>query len=1100
MIIGNIIFLASYVAPKPEEVEYWIDLTANPYGGVIKYYDGKDWIKLDQNSIAEDYNRLRNKPTLNGVTIEGDKTSEDYNIPTPEAVNEVLDEFRNEITVIDNKVTEIVDKVNQHDTDITEIKEDITDINNVLENLIGESASEVIDKFNEILAFLDGYTDDQTLKGILDDLEAKFNTLIEGVEDDIDLAKKELTAQINSVQDSLDNHVTDYNNPHKVTKVQVGLGNVDNTSDMNKPISTLVQQALDYEATVREETDDELFSRINNIDGEIDSIGNTFITEISDFSQTTDGVNLNYTRRTRQSIDDEFTDENITKKISNATSQSHGTMSSTDKSKIDRINTTNFNLLTPVVDTETIKIDYTKTDVNTGTGDTQTLTISTATSTTAGLMSAADKQALSNIGETYIPLSQKGQANGVATLDESGLVPASQLPSYVDDVIEVYADFDKNPDGTLTDIVLYYDAEHQQPVTGEAGKIYIDITVRTAIQTRMLSTEDTLSLLTDELSRFIIDEKSTEEEPVFGNYQFRWTGTTFAVINASTVIGEVTGTAYDGGKGKYLYDKVSVIDADIQTEGSFRKADADVLNTSKEYVDTQLENINTVISEDFYTKNESDDRYLKLTGGVLTGSLKLRTSNVAQLWLESSTDSVLGRIQLSGGNWSSILLYDNYDVRSGLVTESNGVGLITENREVCISSNSTVSSNMPTTGIIVTDRTLHSNTNGGVTLGTNNNKFRDLYLSSNAYIDGSVRPTQGVIIPDSSDDYVVLAGGGTKALSEITVGREFASIEILGSAKEGAEPEGYIDFSRNGDNSSNFLYRIMTSDAGLDFKAYSDGSSPDRTILRITSTKGLKIGTSLHTFGLTKNDNNSIESAGHALVFNGVGGYCHKSYYFLAGNGAQGITKSAVYIGNCSAVTGVVDINTDVRLTHQFLPEGNAIHTGSCKAVFFAMDPNDNSRGLVVNDQTILRGNVSGDTVLSCTDGRTIYLRPKGTTSSTNQFTISGSTVQMNGQINASSGFYEQSDIRLKNNITTITTTKDIQLIQFNWKESGKLSYGVIAQDVEKDYPELVSTDRDGFKNVNYDALLCVKVAQLENKIKQLKKELEGLKNGCNNI
>lgn len=1028
MIIGNIIFLASYVAPKPEEVEYWIDLTANPYGGVIKYYDGKDWIKLDQNSIAEDYNRLRNKPTLNGVIIEGDKTSEDYNIPTPEAVNEVLDEFRNEITVIDNKVTEIVDKVNQHDTDITEIKEDITDINNVLENLIGESASEVIDKFNEILAFLDGYTDDQTLKSILDDLEAKFNTLIECVEDDIDLAKKELTAQINSVQDSLDNHITDYNNPHKVTKVQVGLGNVDNTSDMNKPISTLVQQALDYEATVREETDDELFSRINNIDGEIDSIGNTFITEISDFSQTTDGVNLNYTRRTRQSIDDEFTDENITKKISNATSQSHGAMSSTDKSKIDRINTTNFNLLTPVVDTETIKIDYTKTDVNTGTGDTQTLTIPTATSTTAGLMSAADKRALSSTGGTYIPLSQKGQANGVATLDESGLVPASQLPSYVDDVVEVYADFDKNPDGTLTDIVLYYDAEHQQPVTGEAGKIYIDITVRTAIQTRMLSTEDTLSLLTDELSRFIIDEKSTEEEPVFGNYQFRWTGTTFAVINASTVIGEVTGTAYDGGKGKYLYDKVSVIDADIQTEGSFRKADADVLNTSKEYVDTQLENINTVISEDFYTKNESDGKYLKLTGGTLSGNLTVANSTSASIHITPAKDTA-GEVRINGGGWSSILLKDNGDIESGLCTSSNGIGLVTQNKVVFISSGAKVSSAMPLTGIAITGTSLYSNTTGAVTLGTSSRKFSDLHLANNAYIDGSVRPTQGVIIPDSSDDYVVLAGGGVKALSEIKT-REYPSLEIIGSNQDGAEPNGYIDFSYDGDNSMNFQYRIMANSSELAIKCYSENNKSDQTVFSVTSDKYIYIGNDTHNFGISTNDVSCIKTEGHALVFNGRGGYANKSYYFLGGCSSQGTTNANLYIGNCKKVDAINDIYNDVTLTHTFSSNGNAIHVG-----FVA----------------------------------------------------------------AASGFYETSDIRLKTNISEINNTSEIKLVQFDWISSGKHSYGAIAQDVEKNYPELVSEMEDDgqtYKTINYDALLCLKVAQLENKIKLLQKELEELKNG----
>lgn len=49
---------------------------------------------------------------------------------------------------------------------------------------------------------------------------------------------------IDAVQDNLDDHVGDKNNPHDVDKSQVGLGNVDNTSDLNKPISTATQQAL----------------------------------------------------------------------------------------------------------------------------------------------------------------------------------------------------------------------------------------------------------------------------------------------------------------------------------------------------------------------------------------------------------------------------------------------------------------------------------------------------------------------------------------------------------------------------------------------------------------------------------------------------------------------------------------------------------------------------------------------------------------------------------------------------------------------------------------------------------------------------------------
>ena len=48
---------------------------------------------------------------------------------------------------------------------------------------------------------------------------------------------KETTDKVNS-------HISDFNNPHKVTAEQVGLGNVDNTSDLNKPISTATQTVL----------------------------------------------------------------------------------------------------------------------------------------------------------------------------------------------------------------------------------------------------------------------------------------------------------------------------------------------------------------------------------------------------------------------------------------------------------------------------------------------------------------------------------------------------------------------------------------------------------------------------------------------------------------------------------------------------------------------------------------------------------------------------------------------------------------------------------------------------------------------------------------
>lgn len=114
-----------------------------------------------------------------------------------------------------------------------------------------------------------------------------------------------------------------------------------------------------------------------------------------------------------------------------------------------------------------------------------------------------------------IPLSQKGAAGGVAELDNSGKVPAAQLPSYVDDVLE-YASLSAFPD------------------TGEDGKIYI--------------AEDT-------------------------NRQYRWSGTQYVEISSSLALGETSSTAYAGNKGKQNADDIAAIKA-----GTVKAGDASKLN------------------------------------------------------------------------------------------------------------------------------------------------------------------------------------------------------------------------------------------------------------------------------------------------------------------------------------------------------------------------------------------------------------------------------------------------------------------------------------------------------------------------------------------
>lgn len=84
-----------------------------------------------------------------------------------------------------------------------------------------------------------------------------------------------------------------------------------------------------------------------------------------------------------------------------------------------------------------------------------------------------------------------GQPNGIATLDGSGQIPSSQLPSYVDDVLE-------------------YSSRTNFPATGETGKIYV--------------ATDT-------------------------NLTYRWSGSTYVEISQSLALGETSSTAYAGDKG-----------------------------------------------------------------------------------------------------------------------------------------------------------------------------------------------------------------------------------------------------------------------------------------------------------------------------------------------------------------------------------------------------------------------------------------------------------------------------------------------------------------------------------------------------------------------
>lgn len=132
-----------------------------------------------------------------------------------------------------------------------------------------------------------------------------------------------ITSDINAVQTNLETHINNKSNPHEVTKDQVGLGNVDNTSDANKPISSATQNALN--------------SKFNASDGNalkqrVDNIPELIATDITVDSDN-DSVNISLDKT---SIVD-GTLSGTTININSATTSKAGILTPADKTKIDKI-------------------------------------------------------------------------------------------------------------------------------------------------------------------------------------------------------------------------------------------------------------------------------------------------------------------------------------------------------------------------------------------------------------------------------------------------------------------------------------------------------------------------------------------------------------------------------------------------------------------------------------------------------------------------------------------------------------------------------------------------------------------------------------------
>lgn len=250
----------------------------------------------------------------------------------------------------------------------------------------------------------------------------------------------------------------------------------------------------------------------------------------------------------------------------------------------------------------------------------------------------------------------KGQPNGLAELDGNGKVPASQLPSYVDDVMDAYATYTVSPTGVLQDIQLYADAEHETPIVGERDKIYVNVT------------------------------------PGEVSYQFRWSGSQWVHIDSNAIIiGDITGTAYDGGKGKAMENVVNSMPDNLLSTFQLDQSDINNITISLtgveksdgKYVQSTLSNITIAPATN-------------TVAGLMTGAEKIAINetlpdaiNDEKVARENAVKELKAKDTELQGNIDSLETALNQDItelRSTILKVNDKVGLTEANEMPDLSS------------------------------------------------------------------------------------------------------------------------------------------------------------------------------------------------------------------------------------------------------------------------------------------------------------------------------------------------------------------------------------------------------------------------------
>lgn len=777
-------------------------------------------------------------------------------------------------------------------------------------------------------------------------------------------------------------------------------------------------------------------------------------------------------------------------------------------------------------------------------------------------------------------INSKGAPNGLASLNESGIIPSAQLPSYVDDVIEV-------------------DTFSNLPGTGESGKIYI--------------VQDT-------------------------NLTYRWSGTDYVEISKSLALGETSSTAYPGDKGKATTDKLNRIPDKLITDtvNVNQSTTEAVLNFTTYRQEAQQVGRNTLtitsatISQAGLMSSSDKTKLdgLKDQAGITSDINAVQTNLETHINNKSNPHEVT-KDQVGLGNVDNTS-DANKPISNATQTALNGKFSATDGNAL----KQTIE-DMP--NLVVTEGSvLHKNNNISLSLRQQNLKdpvdTDSILLTFNPATDS----TAGIILPSdkSKIDKIITNGNGTKYLSdngtykEVSGGSSSSDINIIelqdirdiisivyhekdrassdissvfgGSANfrfivndilkthtryffhvKDAPYTDCIQLSgvnawKNIDNTQyelHFIYNYYISNGNQRTcrrVTVIDSDNTDNNLFIVENVNDMYVlskdrdrrkSVSLVGEGFDENhwypvsftaDPNSIVPPCNLIIWNSlnndsagispkpswatnIGGFVVYVNMTIIGSGYGQIYAPAILNGYACSWGGETAVGemrqttqtstfyiylrgganyfytsdyADLKMTAHSSEVLDGYNTYSIKDTqgdikdFFTYVEND-LFGEVKNLQIVHDNefNFANDSI-----GGYVWINYR---SRYDAVTSAKAVYVGNGQAGAdgafgaihASGFFKESDVRLKSNIVPLNHTLDqicnIPTVEFDMHDKHQI--GTVAQNLENNFAEIVNTDSDGMKSVDYCMLGVVAIEGiklLKQEVEDLKKQIEELKNG----